>query len=284
MLAYLWLHGFKWVRLSLVGAISGCSGKDVKPESGTPFGKDVKFAWATAIGGEGSDRGYSVVTDKAGSIFVTGEFRGSIDFDPGEGVTEYTSDPNGNIFIQKLKQDGNYFWTKAFAGTRSGTATKIAVDKLGNVIVTGSIIGTVNPDPGSDGSTFSSNGGSDIFVLKLDSDGKVLWAKTMGGASGDIAYRVAVDSWIQSTLIQVLERRVLHHRVSTTSTYRSLTQTGSSYGSRGWEVNETKGRMQLQWTTRVMSIPLGYSVERLILTLAQGFTTSPNQWIRLVSC
>ncbi|WP_207220062.1 Ig-like domain repeat protein, partial [Emticicia agri] len=79
------------------------------------------------------------------------------------------------------------------AGFSSGDAANakaIAVDASGNIYKTGYFTGTVT----FEGVTLVSAGAKDIFIVKYDASGTVLWAKRAGGTSEDIGYGVSVSS------------------------------------------------------------------------------------------
>ncbi|MBK7985963.1 MAG: hypothetical protein IPK11_03360 [Ignavibacteria bacterium] len=57
----------------------------------------------------------------------------------------------------------------------------IAIDGMGNVITTGYFSDTVDFDPGTGVMNLTSAGETDIFILKLDANGNLLWAKSCGG-------------------------------------------------------------------------------------------------------
>src|SRR6185503_1206376 len=78
---------------------------------------------------------------------------------------------------------GQLRWAEMFGDPQVQQGNAIAADKDGNVIVVGSVVGTVNFGG------VSSPGGadSDIFVLKLDPAGKVLWVKRFGDSAAQSA-------------------------------------------------------------------------------------------------
>ncbi len=95
-----------------------------------------------------------------------------------------------DIFVLKLDPAGNHLWSKSFGGYSEDYGEAITADASGNVIVTGSFMGTVDFGGGPYKSAGSCTGEpctprSDIFVLKLDALGKHVWSKGFGGA----------DSW-----------------------------------------------------------------------------------------
>ena len=163
--------------------------------AGSASANDVAFGYAAGMGGTGGDVGGGIVVDASGSVYTTGSFQGTADFDPGAGTANLTSTGNFDIFVSKLDSAGNFVWAKAMGGTSGDFGNGIAVDASGNVYTTGSFKGTVDFDPGMN--TFnlaSAAGSSDIFVQKLDSAGDFVWAKAMGGTSSDFGSDIAVDA------------------------------------------------------------------------------------------
>ncbi|MBF0270121.1 MAG: DUF4347 domain-containing protein [Alphaproteobacteria bacterium] len=149
--------------------------------------------WAKCMGNTGEDRSQGIAVDGSGNVYTTGYFSGTVDFDPGAGVTNLNAG-NGREFVQKLDTDGNLVWAKNMGGA-SGAGNDIAVDGAGNVYTTGGFEGTADFDPGAGVTTLTSNGSSDIFVQKLDSSGNLVWAKSMGGTGGDSGAGIAVDGF-----------------------------------------------------------------------------------------
>ncbi len=155
---------------------------------------DGDFIWARHIG---SSSIRDVAVDGDGSVYATGSFSGTADFDPGSGDYPLTAVGSGDIFVVKLDSDGNLGWARQMGGDNSEDGLGIAVDGSGNVLTTGDFRGTVDFDPG-DGvfdltPTAGSPGGGDVFVSKLDGDGNFVWARQMGGPDHERGWSVAVD-------------------------------------------------------------------------------------------
>ncbi len=152
------------------------------------------------FGDTDQDVGYSVTVDSSGNIYTTGLFQGTVDFDPGAGTANLTSNGLHDVFVLKLNSSGNYVWAKNFGGTDNEKGFSVAVDSSGNVYTTGDFQGTADFDPGPGTANLTSNGGRDVFVSKLDSSGNYLWAKSWGSAADpglnadDTSRSVAVDS------------------------------------------------------------------------------------------
>lgn len=70
----------------------------------------------------------------------------------------------------------------------------ITGDANGNIISVGSYQGTVDVDPSSNTFYMASSGGYDMYMVKYDTAGAMLWAKTMGGATNDEPYDVIIDA------------------------------------------------------------------------------------------
>jgi hypothetical protein len=156
--------------------------------------QNVELGFAAALGGTDNDYGYGIAVDPMGNVFTTGTFGGTADFDPGPGTAALTSVGAQDVFVSKLDSIGNFVWAKTTEGLGFVQVEAIAVDTSGNVCVTGFFEDTVDFDPGVGTANFTSVGDYDIFVLKLDSDGNFLWAKTMGGTEFDYGYGIAVDA------------------------------------------------------------------------------------------
>ena len=150
------------------------------------------FEWAKSSGGDFCS-GSSVIADNSGNVYTIGRFTGTVDFDPGAGSTNITSNGGLDIFIQKLDASGNFLWVKTFGGLFSELGYSIAIDNLGNIVTTGSFRGTVDFDPGAGTTNLTSNGAQDVFVQKIDPSGNFLWAKSFGGIDGDFPSSIITD-------------------------------------------------------------------------------------------
>lgn len=80
-------------------------------------------------------------------------------------------------------------WALAAGGAALDKGYALAVDGKGNIYVTGYF----RTQASFGGQTLSSKGWSDLFLIKLDSTGKVLWARSGGGSGEDQGQDVAVD-------------------------------------------------------------------------------------------
>jgi hypothetical protein len=150
------------------------------------------FAWARRLGGTSRDYGYSIALAADGSVYTTGSFQGTADFDPGTGIFNLTSAGYDDIFISKLTSSGNFVWAGRMGGTSADVGNSIAVATDGSVYTTGYFEGMADFDPGTSAHNLASAGSWDIFVSKLDSSGNYVWARRMGGSKYNYGRSIAV--------------------------------------------------------------------------------------------
>ena len=151
--------------------------------------------WAKMAGSSDTESAYEVIEDDNGDVYTIGLFEGLVDFDPGAGVANLLSTGSPDFFIQKLNSDGNFVWIKQLKGDNNIFSKSIVIDTTGNLLITGYFEGTVDFNPGAAVFNKTSNGGNDIFILKLDSNGDFIWAKTIGGSQHDISASVICDDF-----------------------------------------------------------------------------------------
>ncbi len=141
------------------------------------------FNWGGQMDGQtGRPRPNSIHTDKDGNIYTTGRFSGTVDFDPGPGVTNLTTvGSSEGIYIQKINANGNLIWAKHMEGSINGEGFSVATDNLANVYAIGYFRGTVDFDPGPSTNNLISTSPTfnDLFIQKLDVDGNLIWVKQL---------------------------------------------------------------------------------------------------------
>jgi len=137
------------------------------------FGANGRKYWTRQVGSADNDVGYGVTTDSAGYIYVAGTIGGDGSLN------------NGDIVVLKYDTNGNRIWLSRSSPGGTSDAYGIIADNTGNIYVTGLTSGNL------DGNT--SLGGSDIFLIKYDSDGNKIWTRQTGTSDDDIPKGVAVD-------------------------------------------------------------------------------------------
>ena len=152
-----------------------------------------EIQWITQLGantdftGSGdntkTDVCYGITVDDDGNVYCAGYTMGSLgEVNAGDGSGGSSAD----AFVMKLDSDnGDIQWITQLGATTdfidSGDNTKtdvcngIAVDSMGSVYCAG----------GTEGSLGEANaGGADAFVMKIDSDGGIVWITQLGGTTG----------------------------------------------------------------------------------------------------
>ena len=156
--------------------------------------QSVYHDWSKGIGGPGNDVAYSISADYPGYVYVVGSFTGTVDFDPGAGVVNLTSDGATDGFVLKLDTTGVLIWVKKIGGVLSQNLNSVAVDTIGGVYISGAFTGTTDLDPSPTLQNVTSNGGTDIVIFHLDSAGNYVWGKSFGGTGADDGTAVVIDS------------------------------------------------------------------------------------------
>ncbi|MEX2141204.1 MAG: hypothetical protein WD894_18205 [Pirellulales bacterium] len=140
-----------------------------------------------AFGGPGVDAGYAIAVDAANNYYLTGIFSDTVDFDPGPGVTNLTSNGDFDIFVAKYHSDGSLAWARGFGSESQDTASdwrqSIAVDGVGNVYVLTSFADTVAFDDIVLSSVGTTTGWKSNVVICLNDAGMVEWATPFGDSS-----------------------------------------------------------------------------------------------------
>jgi hypothetical protein len=133
--------------------------------------------------GAGDDEIVSDIAARPGTeqTYITGQFRGLTDLDPGDGADAKSSVGNYDLFVSKLDSSSNYLWGFALGSTEIDTSRGIAVDNSGNVFITGQLY----KDAGV---------GQEIFISKLSNTGVWGWTKFSGGAQDDGGTSVVINN------------------------------------------------------------------------------------------
>ncbi len=173
----------------------GCKGHQIDgdlPGQNNPPGTTTP-ALGLRLGGTGFDQVVDLAPDPDGSVYVTGTLTGSVDFDPGTGVSVLTSIGLADIFLAKYSASGALIWANRIGGTAQDDVASLARDASGNLYVAGGFEGAADFDPGAATLFLTSVGGTDGFVAKFAGTGGLIWARRFGGTALDQVIDVAVD-------------------------------------------------------------------------------------------
>ncbi|PHR35207.1 MAG: hypothetical protein COA38_02635 [Fluviicola sp.] len=152
------------------------------------------FLWAKQIGGTSVDLCEAIAIDIGGNVYVTGYFHGTVDFDPGVGTTNLTSNGAYDFYVLKLDLNGNLLWVTQTGSTGGDHGHSISTDMAGNVYTSGYFDNTVDFDPGVGVSNLTAST-RQIFIQKLDANGNFVWAKHMVGNGIGYSHSSALDNF-----------------------------------------------------------------------------------------
>lgn len=141
------------------------------------------FVWAKMFGALSSSN--DICIDNFSNLYLTGEFRGVVDFDPSTNVYNLNANQFDNeVFIAKLNSNGDFLWA---IKTIADYSYSITVDNNGNIYNTGFFgLSHVDFDPSDNNYILTDPfGNSCIYVSKYDTDGNFVWAKDMPGPQND---------------------------------------------------------------------------------------------------
>ncbi len=143
------------------------------------------------VGGSGMDEINDIARDSIGNIYSTGYFSSPIAQFGSIMLTNTSPINTSDVFISKTSPTGTILWSKKIGGPNQDKGKAISLDKLGNIFVTGTFIGSISFGPGLN--LFADNGSADIFICKYDNAGNFLWAQNVGGPQGDEVYDITAD-------------------------------------------------------------------------------------------
>jgi len=157
------------------------------------FNSNGDFVQALKIGGSGWDEGSGIATDSNGNAWATGTFEGKIDIDL-DGNNELTSNGGTDSYVAKFNSNGDFVQAYNIGGSGNDWGYDITTDSNGNVWATGSFSGSIDID-GDGNNDLTSNGFSDSYVAKFDSNGDLVKALNIGGSyhTSD-GYGITTDS------------------------------------------------------------------------------------------
>lgn len=143
---------------------------------GTKIDATGALQWRGYFGGTNNDRSHAVVRSDDGGFVMSG-FSESADFDISNTQGSY------DFWLVKIDANGNFLWERSFGGTGIEISYDIAKTRDGGYVITGNTFST-------DGDVSNTNGASDIWMVKVDKEGQMLWERTYGGSGFDAAQAV----------------------------------------------------------------------------------------------
>lgn len=132
---------------------------------------DDPIAWSLDIGGDGLTTPAAMVAATTGGLFIVG----STDSESGD-LGESLGGTDG--FIVRLDTDGSILWQRRLGGSADDTFTTVIETHDGGCVAMGTTTS-------NDGDARASRGAMDAWLVRLDSEGEILWTKCLGGSLDD---------------------------------------------------------------------------------------------------
>ncbi|WP_158267547.1 T9SS type A sorting domain-containing protein [Adhaeribacter arboris] len=139
--------------------------------------------WDKTIGGNNYDNLSIVQQTKDGGYILGGTSLSGKSGDKSEdnkGRKDELGNPISDYWIVKLRADGTKEWDKTIGGDSRDELSSLQQTSDGGYILGGTSLSSKSGDK-----TEASKGGSDYWIVKLDSNGKKQWDKTIGGSKAD---------------------------------------------------------------------------------------------------
>jgi hypothetical protein len=158
-----------------------------------PFSSFAQFTYnqGFSIGSTGYDVFNAVEITSAGNKICAGSFIGSIDVDPGAGISMLNSNGAEDGMVIAYDPAGAVLWAKNFGDTGLDAVSNLELDNTGNIFIAGYFEGSI--DLG--GGPLTSIGPYDIFLVKLDAFGQHIWSKRLGGIDESTSLNMAIDAF-----------------------------------------------------------------------------------------
>ena len=138
--------------------------------------KTGTLLWEKSFGGSQTDEAYQIVKTNDNHFLLVGE-TSSTDKDVGN------QNGGADIWVLKIDTDGNIVWQKTFGGTHFDVGKSIKSTEDGGFLIAGNTRSL-------DKDITENKGNNDVWALKINSSGKLLWQKTVGGSDIDLAFDI----------------------------------------------------------------------------------------------
>ncbi|MFC2130268.1 T9SS type A sorting domain-containing protein [Bacteroidota bacterium] len=148
--------------------------------------------WGTYFGGEKSDGGEGIESDKYNNIYNTG-YTNSLSSIATAGVHQSLYGGDSDIYIVKFDSDGQRKWGTYYGDGSRESYPDLCLYKT-EVIISGTTESIKNIAT-SGTHQYNKSGSSDAFIAKFDTSGKLIWGTYNGGESQDRGWSISVDDF-----------------------------------------------------------------------------------------
>lgn len=131
--------------------------------------------WEKLLGGSGTDYLQSILQLSDGGYLVSGHSNSS-----SSGNVSGTNRGSSDYWVVRLDASGNIVWNKLMGGAQSETEPSIIATADGNYILAGKTLSSISGDV-----TGTNHGNYDMWLVKINDSGTILWNKLFGGSGAD---------------------------------------------------------------------------------------------------
>ena len=150
-----------------------------------------EIIWEKSFGFTGHDHAYNIISTIDGGFF----FNGFLDVTASNGlgmsnkkIKSSKKHGVGEFWCHKIDKDGNLQWRKYFGGTNNDRSYDAIQTLEGDFIIVGT-------SESNDFEISNSKGSYDMWVIKLDNNGNLIWEKSFGGKGYDGGNAVIENSY-----------------------------------------------------------------------------------------
>lgn len=140
---------------------------------------DGNFSWAVTVENYYCGSYADIALAGSNAVYISGSYSSTMDFDPGPGVYSVSNLVAGDAFVLKLDTAGVFNWVRTFNGNGVDMGGMISADYNGNIALSGLYTDSIDFDPGIGVSPYDAGGSADLFFVKLDPNGDLVWVTTL---------------------------------------------------------------------------------------------------------
>jgi gliding motility-associated-like protein len=141
--------------------------------------------WQKTFGGSKMDWVESMIKTPDGGYILAGSSHSDI-----SGEKNQNSRGIGDYWILKIDASGTMVWQKTIGGNNGDYAKSIVASSDGNYIIGGDSSSTISGEKNQN----TINGSDDVWLIKLDDNGQLLWQKNIGGNSTESFENMRITS------------------------------------------------------------------------------------------
>ncbi|MFT6167683.1 MAG: mannose/fructose-specific phosphotransferase system component IIA, partial [Vicingaceae bacterium] len=160
------------------------------------FNSNGNLVWNKTFGStSNNEASREVVIENNDNIILVGFYGGIMDIDPSSAVFNLAHGSQEDSFISKFDNQGSFIFAKSLSSSSELIIKSVKISSLNEIIVAGSFLNSADFDPSSSSTVLaSSNGGADMFLLKLDSNANFVFVKTLGSSGSDVMEKIELDA------------------------------------------------------------------------------------------